>query len=76
MDKYGLSPELTLFIILAALWTLYWKGLALWKAARSGQKHWFIGLLVINTLGILEIIYLYSGLSRPSSEDAQRPKVQ
>ena len=44
-------------IILA--WSLAWKGLALWKAAREGSKPWFVALLVINTLGILEILYLY-----------------
>jgi len=34
------------------------KGLALWRAARSSQKAWFIALLVINSLGILPAIYL------------------
>lgn len=46
------------FIILVALWTLLLKGFALWYAARDRQKWWFIALLVINTMGILEIIYL------------------
>ena len=46
------------FIIIASLWTIVIKGYALWHAARAGQKSWFIALLVINTLGILEIIYL------------------
>ncbi|RJQ13790.1 hypothetical protein C4553_02720 [Candidatus Parcubacteria bacterium] len=41
------------------IWSLVWKGLALWKAARSGSKEWFVALLVINTVGILEILYLY-----------------
>ncbi len=40
------------------LWSFFWKGLALWRSARSGQKYWFVALLVINTVGILEIIYL------------------
>lgn len=48
-------PEiLTVFF----LWTLIWKGLALWKAANKKQLIWFVMLLVINTMGILEIIYL------------------
>ena len=50
----GLIP----FILIAAVWTLIIKGYALWHAARNGQKWWFIALLVVNTLGILEIIYL------------------
>ena len=46
-------------LALAALWTLVWKGLALWHAARNGQPWWFVALLLINTLGILEIVYLF-----------------
>lgn len=45
-------------IVAALLWTLVLKGFALWYAARGEQKGWFIALLIINTLGILEIIYL------------------
>ena len=41
------------------IWSLLWKGMALWKAARLGQKGWFIALLVINTVGILDILYIY-----------------
>jgi hypothetical protein len=41
------------------IWSLVWKGLALWKAARAGSKPWFIVLLIVNTVGILEILYIY-----------------
>ncbi|XKT75329.1 MAG: DUF5652 family protein [Patescibacteria group bacterium UBA2103] len=44
-------------IVAILLWSLVWKGLALWAAARNGHKVWFIALLVLNTVGILEIIY-------------------
>lgn len=40
-------------------WSLVWKGLALWRAARRGEKAWYLVLLVLNTLGILEIIYYF-----------------
>lgn len=40
-------------------WTLAWKGMALWKAAHKEQKWWFVAFLVINTVGILEILYVY-----------------
>jgi len=46
-------------IILIAVWTLPWKGVALWKASHNKQKIWFIVLLVVNTLAILEIIYIF-----------------
>jgi len=39
-------------------WSLVWKGLALWKAARLSHKRWFIAILIVNTAGILEIAYL------------------
>jgi len=44
---------------LILVWTLSWKGVALWKAARNEHKWWFIALLVLNTLAILEIIYIF-----------------
>lgn len=46
--------------ILLMLWSLAWKGIALWKAGRLGQKVWFVILLVVNTVGILEIIYIFA----------------
>lgn len=46
-------------IWLAIIWSLIWKGIALWRAAELRQKYWFIAILVINTLGILEIIYYF-----------------
>lgn len=46
-------------VALVLIWSLFWKGLALWKAARHTHKWWFIALLVINTAGILEILYIY-----------------
>ena len=45
-------------IILLLLWSVIWKGTALWKAAQLSHKKWFVVLLFINTLGILDIIYI------------------
>ena len=47
------------WFFLLIIWSIIWKGLALWKAARRGSKPWFVALLVINTAGILEILYLF-----------------
>ncbi|MHB1330600.1 MAG: DUF5652 family protein [Minisyncoccota bacterium] len=41
------------------LWSLAWKGVALWKSAGLKQKPWFIALLLINTFGLLEIFYIF-----------------
>lgn len=46
-------------ILLIIAWTLPWKGVALWKAARLGHKKWFIALLVISSLALLEIYYIF-----------------
>ncbi|MDP1845740.1 MAG: DUF5652 family protein [Candidatus Moranbacteria bacterium] len=46
-------------IVLVMLWTLPWKGAALWKAARNRSVIWFVVLFILNTLGILEIIYIF-----------------
>lgn len=45
-------------IALIIAWSLIWKGLALWRAGRLNQPKWFVILLIVNTLGILEIAYL------------------
>ena len=42
-----------------ALWSIVWKGLALWKAARRDQPLWYVALLIVNTVGILEIVYIF-----------------
>lgn len=41
------------------VWTVFWKGFALWTAAHKNHKVWFVVLLIVNTFGILEIIYLF-----------------
>ena len=48
-----------LILLLIVLWTLPWKGVALWRAARLYHKWWFVALLILNTLAILEIIYIF-----------------
>ncbi len=46
------------FMTLLLLWTIPWKGVALWKSARNKQKSWFIVMLLFSTVAILEMIYL------------------
>lgn len=58
----GISPLFVVgFGILAGLMALIvviLKGYSLWYAAKRDEKWWFIILLVVNTMGILELIYL------------------
>lgn len=69
MPTFGVSSGLFLLVI----WSLFWKGLALWHAGRKGQPWWFIALLVINTMGILEIIYLFGILKLRQTELFAKP---
>lgn len=53
-------PDLVLPILLIViLWTIFWKAMALWISARKNDSVWFIILMLVNTLGILEIIYIF-----------------
>jgi len=49
----------SIFIYILSVWSLIWKGLALWRASKQDQRNWFIVILVLNTLGILDLIYLF-----------------
>jgi len=56
---FGIGGTLVLILFLVAMfWSIVWKGIALWKSARNGHKGWYVAILILNTLGILEIIYL------------------
>lgn len=57
--NFGLPLWFLGFVPLLVVWGLVWKGWALWTAARKGSKPWFVALLVINTMGILEILYIF-----------------
>jgi hypothetical protein len=59
------DPNLWPLFVLMAVWTLPWKGYALWLAARNNHKIWFIALLIVNTVAILEIIYIFA-VGRPA----------
>lgn len=62
-----LLPFIPLVLLLVA-WGLFWKGLALWHSAKHDKPWWFIALLIINTAGILEIIFLFLILKLKVSE--------
>jgi hypothetical protein len=48
-----------MFFVPIMLWSIAWKGWALWKAARAESKIWFVILLLVNTMGILDILYIF-----------------
>lgn len=48
--------------------TLALKGYSLWNASKRGEKIWFVALFLLNTFGILEIIYIVFVLKKFSSK--------
>ena len=48
-----------ILLVLAISWEIYWKYIALFHCAKFNNKGWFVAILVINTVGVLPIYYLY-----------------
>jgi len=67
----GFAGAFTLVFAVLVVWSIIWKGMALWKAARLGSKGWFVALLIINTLGILEILYIYVFSKKDNKVESQ-----
>lgn len=65
-------------LVVLAIWSLVWKGLALWKSARKNSPIWFVILLIVNTAGILEILYIFlfskMSSSRPAPQVSKKKK--
>lgn len=56
---FGLTELSMPILIFAAVYELFWKGIGLWKAAKNDQKGWFLAMLVMNTVGILPLFYIF-----------------
>ncbi|HUW43989.1 MAG TPA: DUF5652 family protein [Bacillota bacterium] len=54
----NLGTGFWILIGIIALWDVVWKGFALWYSARNKHKVWFVFILILNTIGILPIIYI------------------
>lgn len=66
------------FLIIIFAWTVFWKLFAMWKAARSNHIVWFVIIAVINTVGILPILYIYvfSKLGKEFNKNKQPRKIK
>jgi len=58
-ETIALIGENAFLIAVLLVWSLAWKGASLWKAARLSHKWWFMIILLANTIGVLEIIYIF-----------------
>lgn len=58
-EQFGAIAAVGLGLAAVIVWSLFWKGLALWHSSQRKQPWWFVIMLIVNTMGILEIIYLF-----------------
>ena len=58
-DAFAQYAWLMPVIIIAGLWSFVWKALSLYRAGFNRSPGWFIALLIFNTLGILDILYIF-----------------
>lgn len=58
LSYFSVFGSATPLVIVLVFSDLILKGVTLFKSAQRNQKVWFIALLLINSLGILPIIYL------------------
>jgi methionyl-tRNA synthetase len=63
-----------LLLVAVIMWSAVWKLLALWKAGRKNSPAWFIILALINTVGILDILYIF--VFSECCKKKERPKQQ
>lgn len=68
-NDFANSGFLWLFIVLI-IWSFVWKALALYRAGFNRSPVWFVVLLVLNTVGILDILYLFIWGKKKSSTTA------
>lgn len=70
MDDTTLTSMEATAIIILVIWTFIWKGIALWYAGGNKDKAWFIVLLLLNTAGILDMLYIFIFSKRKSANSA------
>jgi hypothetical protein len=62
MEKCQHLPESLIWLlpvlIVVCIWEAVWKLVAMWKAGRNNHLAWFICIALINTIGILPIVYI------------------
>jgi len=46
-------------LLILFVWTIPWKAYSLWQAVKRNERVWFLVLLIVNTIGILEIFYIF-----------------
>ncbi|HNW71430.1 MAG TPA: DUF5652 family protein [Candidatus Paceibacterota bacterium] len=67
----NLAGNNLIFLLIMIFWVIPWKGYALWTTVKNNNKIWFIVLLIVNTFGLLEVIYVF-GVAKKKWSDVGR----
>jgi hypothetical protein len=58
-------------IAILVVWSILWKCYSVWTAAQNHSKKWFVVLVIFNTFGILDMIYVF-GVAKKKWSDIQK----
>ncbi len=73
-NSFFTNSILITFLIIAILWEATWKIIAMWKAGRNNHLAWYICIALINTVGILPIVYILMHRKNPNKNEELRMK--
>lgn len=57
MNAYNLQGFIGIIVVFALI-DVAMKGWAMWRAAKMNKLNWFIFLLIINSMGVLPLIFI------------------
>ncbi len=55
---------LKIVLIVVSIWAIPWKIYGAWLAARHENRKWFLAIIILNTLSILELYYIFFVLKK------------
>lgn len=74
-NSFFTNSTLITFLMIAILWEATWKIIAMWKAGRNNHLAWYICIALINTVGILPIVYILMHRKNPIKNEELRMKI-
>jgi hypothetical protein len=66
-ETFDSMPWLLPLVIVLAVWDGVWKMIGMWKAAQNKHLAWFIIIALINSIGIIPILYIQVSKKRYES---------
>ncbi len=70
-QEFNVTQPMIYILVLLAIWDLVWKLIAMWKAGRNNHLAWYIGIAVLNTVGILPIVYILINRNKTNRESKE-----